>query len=143
MTATQAVRGYGSTVEIGVGETPVYTKLIGVEEFEFPDQTPDTVDATHLESPNDTGEGIMGMRPLADWSVQVQYKPGNATDTLLEGLAYAEGGTGEEVLLRLKAVGGTAVEYVAKVKSWRVSTITAPGKMMATLTMIVMARIVE
>lgn len=138
MPATEAVRGYGSTVEIGVGDPAVFTKLLGVEEFEFPDQTPDLVDATHLESPNDTEESIAGMKKQADWSVQIQYAPGGATDTLLEGLAD----TGETVQLKLTPNGGSASTYAAYVRSWRPTQINAKDKMMATLTMTVMAKVV-
>lgn len=138
MSSSGAVRGYGSTVRIGRGATPTWTKLTGVEEFEFPDQTPDDVPTTHLESPNDTEEAIPGMRKLASWSLNLQYVPGNATDLLLADLES----TSETVLLELTAVGGAATEYAAYVKSWRPTGIKATDKMMAVLSMTVMAKVV-
>lgn len=138
MSSSGAVRGYGSTVRIGRGETPVWTKLTGVEEFEFPDQTPDDVPTTHLESPNDTEEAIPGMRKLAAWSIGLHYVPGNDTDVLLADLED----TGEDVILEITAVGATAVQYAAYVKSWRPTGIKANDKMMAQLSMTVKAKVV-
>lgn len=133
-----AVRGYGSTVRVGVGATPDWTKLVGVEEFEFPDQTPDNEDVTHLESPNDTEEMIRGMKKAATWSLNVQYVPGNETDTVLSDLETS----GDHFLLELTAVGADAVEYAAYVNSWRPTGINAKSKMMAVVTMTVLAKVV-
>ncbi|MDF1801724.1 phage tail tube protein [Thalassovita sp.] len=138
MSSSGAVRGYGSTVRIGRGETPAWTKLTGVEEFDFPDQTPDDVPVTHLESPSDTEEGIPGMKKLAAWSLNMHYVPGNASDVLLMALAD----TREAVLLELTAVGAGAVQYAAYVKSWRPTGIKGTDKMMAELSMTVMAKVV-
>lgn len=138
MTASSgAVRGYGSIVEIiqGVNE-PV--KLVGVEEFDFPDQTPDDIPTTHLESPGDTEEAIPGMNKLAPWQISLPYVPGGAIDTLLATLA----GSHEDVILRLTPVGATASNYAAYVKSWRPTGIKANDKMMGQLSMTVKAKVV-
>lgn len=133
-----AVRGYGSTVRIGVGVTPTWTKLVGVEEFEFPDQTPDNEDVTHLESPNDTEETIRGMKKAATWALNVHYVPGNATDVALAAVEAS----GEHFLLELTAVGADAVEYAAYLNSWRPTGINAKSKMMAVATFTVLAKVV-
>lgn len=133
-----AVRGYGSTVRIGVGVTPTWTAITGVEEFEFPDQTPDNEDATHLGSPNDTEESIRGMKKVATWALNHHYVPGSAMDT---ALAAAEA-SGADLLLELTAVGADAVEYAAYISSYRPTGINPRGKMMAVTTFAVKAKVV-
>ncbi|WP_428924993.1 phage tail tube protein [Marinibacterium sp. SX1] len=138
MTASSgAVRGYGSTVRIGVGETPTWTKLVGVEEFEFPDQTPENIDTTWLESPDDTMEAIRGMKQVASWSLDIQYVPGSDTDVALSAVEASE----EMFLLELTARGAAAVTYAAYLNSWRPTGISAVNKMMANATFTVMAKV--
>ncbi|WP_376872381.1 phage tail tube protein [Albirhodobacter sp. R86504] len=140
MSASSGVtRGYGSTVRIGVGETPTWTKLVGVEEFDFPDQTPDDIDTTHLESPGDTEESINGMKKAVDWDLAIQYAPGSATDVLLTGLMVS----GEDFLLEIKAVGATERTWAAYVKSYRPTGINAKSKMMATAKIRVKAEVID
>lgn len=139
MARSEAVRGYKSKVRIGVGVTPTWTSLVGVEEFDFPDLTRGTEDATHLDSPNDTEEAIPSMRPVADWEIQIQYKEGNDTDVLLLPLATS----GEDVVLELTAgEDGTARKFAAFVRGWRPVGLNSRNKMMATLTMTVMAEVI-
>ncbi|TYB83941.1 phage tail tube protein [Oceaniovalibus sp. ACAM 378] len=133
-----AVRGYGSTVRVGVGETPVWTKLVGVEEYEFPDQTPDNEEVTHLESPNDTEEFIRGMKKAPTWALNMHYAPGSESDIALTALEAS----GADYLLELTAVGADPVEYAAYLNSWRPIGINAKGKMMAVATMTVKAKVV-
>lgn len=133
-----AVRGHGSFVRIGRGATPAWTKLVGVEEFDFPDQVPDDIDTTHLESPGDTEEAIPGMNKMAAWQVNTQYVPGNDTDVLLSDLADSK----EHVILELNVVGAAAPkQFVAYVKGWRPTGIKSKDKMMAQLSMTVMAKV--
>lgn len=132
-----ALRGYGSTVRIGRGEPAVWTKIVGVEEFDFPDQTPDNEDVTHLESPGDTEESIRGMKKAANWSINHHYVPGSEIDQLLS----AVDDTGEHFLLELTAVGADAVTYAAYMNSYRPTGINPKGKMMAESTMTVMAKV--
>ena len=132
-----AVRGHGSTVEIGV-DTENLVKIAGVEEFDFPDQTPDDIPATHLESPGDTEEAIPGMNKLGAWQVTAPYVPGGAVDTHLTDLAASHA----YVLLRLTAVGAAAVTYAAYVKNWCPTGIKSNDKMMAELSVTVMAKVV-
>mgnify|MGYP005989687089 CR=1 FL=1 len=141
MSSSGAIRGYGSTVEIGVGATPTWTEIVGVESFDFPDQTPPDEDATHLGSPNDTEETIPGMKPVAAWGVDAHYVPGGPVDLLLIGLAD----TNELVQLRLTPAGSgaTASVFGGYVKSWLPKGINPKSKMLAALSMSIMARITE
>ena len=139
MAASSGVtRGYGSTVRAGVGEVPDWTKLVGIEEFDFPDQTPDDIDVTHLESPGDTEESINGMKKAVDWDLNLQYAPNSDTDVLLTGLVAS----GEDFLLEIKAVGATARKWAAYVKSYRPTGINPKGKMMAVAKIRVKAEVV-
>ena len=133
-----AVRGIGSMVRIGVGVTPTWTEILGVESYEFPDQTPDNEDATHLSSPNDTEEAIRGMKKVASWPLEHHYVPGSGMDTALAAVADS----GEDLILELTAGSAAPVEYAAYVNSYRPSTVGPKGKMMATTTFTVKAEIV-
>lgn len=133
-----AVRGYGSTVRVGVGATPEWTVLSGVEEFEFPDQTPDNEDATHLGSPNDTEEAIRGMKKVAVWPLNLHYVPGLPTDVVLTGLDATE----EDFILELTPVGATPRQFACFLNSWRPTGIGPRGKMMAVATITVKGELV-
>lgn len=131
-----AVRGYGSTVKIIVGSgSPVTTSIVGVEEFEFPDQTPDNEDVTHLTSPGDTEEAIRGMKKVAVWALNHHYVPDSDMDVALA----AVDASGEDFVLELKAAGATAVQYAAYLNSYRPTGISPRGKMMAVSTFTIKA----
>jgi hypothetical protein len=137
MPASGAVRGAGSTVRAGVGDPVSWTNLLGIESFDFPDQSPPELDATTLESPNDTEEAIPGMKPVAPWSIDLHYVPDSATDTVLSGLDTSK----EAFQLGLKA--GTASEriFAGYVKSYIPKGLGPKGIMMATLSVVVQAEI--
>ncbi len=139
MAASSGVtRGYGSTVRAGVGEVPTFTTIVGVEEFDMPDQTPDDIDVTHLNSPGDTEESIPGMKKAVDWDLNIQYAPGSDTDVLLTSLRVS----GEDFLLEIKAVGAEARTWAAYVKNYRATGINAKGKMMSVAKIRVKAEVV-
>ena len=137
MSASGAVRGKGSTVRVGVGDPVVWTVVKGIESFDFPDQSPPELDATTLESPNDTEEAIPGMKPIAVWLVDCHYVPDSTTDTVLKGLEASR----EAMQLGLKA--GTAAEraFAGYVKSYIPKGIGPKGVMMATLSVVVQAEL--
>ncbi|CUH66814.1 hypothetical protein TG4357_02655 [Thalassovita gelatinovora] len=133
-----AVRGHGSFIRIGRGETPAWTKLVGVEEFDFPDQTPDDIDVTHLESPGDTEEVMPGMNKASSWKINVHHVPGGDTETLLADLAE----TKEHIILEINVVGAAvAKQFVAYVNSYRPTGIKSKDKMMAEVSLAVMAKV--
>ena len=131
------MRGIWFLFRIGTGNSPTWVKLVGVEEFDFPDQTPDNEDVTHLESPGDTEEAILGMKKAVTWSLNLHYVPGSTTDTALSGVEA----TRETFLLGLKAVGATEVQFSAYLNSYRPTGINAKGKMMAVATFTVLAKV--
>lgn len=86
----------GRTVEA----TTTWTQIFGFEALPFPDQVPEDVDVTHMQSPGRTRETIPGLLPVVDWSQEKQLWEGNAGDTLLETLAaLTAAGTREDVLM--------------------------------------------
>lgn len=77
-----------------------FTQIYGFESLPFPEQVPEDVDVTHLNSPGRTRETVPGLLPVADWSQEKQLWDGDAGDTILEALAaLTAAGTKEDVLI--------------------------------------------
>ncbi len=135
-----AVRGYQSKVKIIVGVDPaaVTTEIVGITDFEFPDQTRGNLDATHLSSPGDTEEYIPDMKPAPTWALSHHYVPGSEMDLALAGVAASL----EDFILEITAVGADPVQYAAYLNGYRPTAISPKGIMMATSTFTVKAKIV-
>lgn len=78
--------GYGSTVRIGVGETPTWTALDLVGDIEMPDEQVDEIDVTHMQSPGRRKQFIAGLVDSGEVGVPMNYIPGSASDVLLKSL---------------------------------------------------------
>lgn len=144
MSAIGALRGYKAFIRIGVGLTPTWTEVIGVPEFDIPDQTPSDVDVTHLTSPNDTEEAINGMKPMTTWTAQAFYIPNNDTDTALK--AVVASGEIVQIEFNLPQSNGTTFvhsTYAARIKNWRPVGINPKGEIRADITATVMAQVEE
>lgn len=77
-----------------------FTQILGFEGLPFPEQVPEDVDVTHMQSPGRTRETIPGLLPVADWSQEKQLWDGDDGDVMLEALAdLTEAGTKEDVLI--------------------------------------------
>jgi hypothetical protein len=134
-----AVRGYGATVKIKVGDPEVVTSIVGMDTFDFPDQTPDNIDVTHLTSPGDTEEFIRDIKKAPVWPLTHHYVPGSAMDTAL----VAVDSSAELFILEIQAPGADPVEYAAFLNSYRPTNIAAKGGvMMAVSTFTVMGKVV-
>jgi hypothetical protein len=132
-----AKRGYSATVKIKVGSPEVTTSITGIENFDFPDQTPDNIDVTHLTSPEDTEEFIPDMKKAPTWPLTHHYVPGSPMDVALSAV---EGG--EIFILALQVPGADEVEYAAYLNSYRPTGIAAKGSvMMAISTFTVMGKV--
>lgn len=129
--------GNGATIEIGVGATPTFTKLLRVLAFDAPDRTPEVIDITHLESPGNTRETMPGMRPNVTWSFDIQYEPDGETDTLLEGLAE----TNEAVQVRLDLKRAAKETYGGWVAGYTPKGLAPGGLMLATVQIQIGAKI--
>jgi len=99
-TASLVDIAYDWELWVGRGTGPVvWTQILGFEELPFPEQVPDDVDVTHMQSPGRTRETRPGLLPVADWSQEKQLWDGHAGDTLLETLAdLTAEGDAEDVL---------------------------------------------
>lgn len=85
--ASQADLAYDWELWIGRGSgTVTWTQIYGFEALPFPDQVPEDIDVTHINSPNRTRETMPGLLPVVDWSQDKQLWS-DAGDTLLETLA--------------------------------------------------------
>jgi len=123
--------------------TPVWTQIRGFEALPFPEQAPEDIDVTHLQSPGRTRETIPGLLPVAAWSQGKQLWVGDDGDQLLTTLAdLTEAGTKEDVLIEFNLdPSGTAIR-----RTYRgyVNTFTPTGsvgdKAMATVSMKIMER---
>jgi hypothetical protein len=84
MADTQAGIGYGSVVEMTDAASPgTYTYLGEVKSITLPSETTDSVDATHMQSPNRTREYVEGLSDPGEFSFDMNLVPGSATDIAL------------------------------------------------------------
>lgn len=99
--ASEADLAYDWELWIGrtVASTTTWTQIYGFESLPFPDQVPEDIDVTHINSPGRTRETIPGLIPVVDWSQDKQLW-GDDGDDLLEDLAeLTAAGTRETVLM--------------------------------------------
>jgi predicted secreted protein len=87
MPATAARIGYGSLVEISTNGGDTWTEIAEVSGLTPPGFSIDTVDATHMQSPNRTREYIAGINDSGETSFTVNWLPGSASDVALRGVA--------------------------------------------------------
>lgn len=106
MTASKAKIAYNDQVWIGrttiVDESPVitWTQILGVEGMAFPENIPEDVDVTHMQSPGRSRETIPGLSPVVDASLEKQLWLDDDGDVLLRELADDyEAGDREDVLI--------------------------------------------
>lgn len=71
---------------IGRGEQLDWTQIFGFTDLPFPDQTPEDIDVTHMQSPGRARETIPGLLPVAEWTQEKQLWQ-DAGDDILEDLA--------------------------------------------------------
>lgn len=82
--ATVAKIGHGSTFSLddGLGVMTPLAEILGVA---LPDDVAETVEATHMGSPNKRREYIGGMIDSGEGEVGMNYDGGSATDVLIRG----------------------------------------------------------
>lgn len=77
-----------------------FTQIYGFESLPFPEQVPEDIDVTHLQSPGRTRETIPGLLPVADWSQEKQLWAADPGDIMLGTLAaLTSSGDKEDVLI--------------------------------------------
>jgi hypothetical protein len=99
-----------------------FTQIFGFTSLPFPDQVPEDVDVTSLNSPGRTRETVPGLLPVADWSQEKQLWADDPGDVILEALAaLTAAGTKEDVLIEFNILpDGTSIRrtYRAYVNSY-------------------------
>lgn len=141
--ASQADISYQDEIFIGRfatgGGTPTFTQIFGVETLNPPEKVPDDVDVTHQQSPGRSRETIPGLMSVADWSGELQFWPGHASQIMLDELAtLTETGSHEDVLVEF-VVGGMRRTYRGYVNAFT-PTGTVGDKRMASLSMKIFER---
>lgn len=120
-----------------------WTQIYGFVDLPYPEQVPEEVDVTHMQSPGRTRETIPGMLPVADWSQDKQLWPDNEGDELLEELSdLTADGEKENILVEFNVdPDGTAIRrtYAGYVNSYTPNG-TVGDVAMANLSMKIMAR---
>jgi hypothetical protein len=116
MTASKADIAYEWELWVGrESETPGtydFTQIFGLEDLPFPQQVPEQIDVTHMQSPGRAREEIPGMLPVAEASLTKQYWPDDDGDILLEALAdLAAAGDKEDVLFEFYIPDGARRTY--------------------------------
>jgi len=77
-----------------------FTQIFGFESLPFPEQVPEDIDVTHMQSPGRTRETTPGLLPVADWSQEKQYWAADPGDVILDALSdLTAAGTKEEILI--------------------------------------------
>jgi len=133
--------GYGTVIRVGRGETPTWTQIMGGEQAGVPSQPPEDIDVTHFQSPGRTRETMPGLKPVADFDLELQYWPDSDTDVLLMELAdLTSAGEREIVLLEITPNGGQTWTFQAYLNAY-VPSMAVGDKQMVTARWKVMARI--
>lgn len=126
---------------VGAGGTvTAWTQVLGVEEVAMPEKTPDDIEVTHMQSPGRSRESIPGLLAVADFSQELQFWDGHASQALLDSLAaLTEAGNPEFIRVEMK-VGSLRRTYRGYVETFNPQG-SVGDKRMATLTMKLFERV--
>lgn len=117
-----------------------WAQVLGIEELNMPDKTPDDIDVTHMQSPGRTRETIPGLLAAADWSQDIQLWAGDAVQADLDALAaLTEAGTPEMIRVEMN-VGGYRRTYRGYVNTFDPQA-SVGDKRMAALSMKLFERV--
>lgn len=84
---TNASIGYGTVLEIALASAPTsFTYIREMFNATPPSDTDETVDATHMQSPDRTRQFVAGLTDPGEASFEMNYVPGSATDLFLRSL---------------------------------------------------------
>lgn len=126
MPESNADLGYQSKFGIKAGSA--YDYVAEVTSLTPPGWTRDTVDVTHLESPDMAKEFIGGLIEAGEATISINYVP-SATDTLLAAFTAARGE------FRVLFPSGTvALDFKGIVTGYEMGDLVADDKMSATFT---------
>lgn len=125
---TAAKRGKNSTFGIHDGDTPgAYEKTAEVTRIKPPGWSRDSVDATHLESPDDVKEFIAGLKEMTECSFDLNWLP-SANDAMVAAFEDENG------KYEITAPNGVRIQFSGFFTSYEPGDLTADGKMTASVT---------
>ena len=137
---TDAIIGYGTTVEVQNGETTPGWEFIGeITNITPPNESVDQVDVTHMESPGRTREFIQGLIDPGEMSLDLNHVPGSATDDLI--LEWRT--SGETRSMRITYPNNVTETFPAFVLGYAPSGVAVADALTATLTVKVAGAIVR
>lgn len=127
MAASQADIGYGASFGIE-GATPgSYVAVAEVVSITPPGATREAVEATHLNSDDETKEFIAGLAEWGDASITVNYLP-SASDALMTAF------TGKTDKFQITFPSGVKMQFAGIVTGYEIGEVVANDKMTATFT---------
>lgn len=115
-TASGADVAWNDELWIGPNSAPgatitAWAQVLGIEELNMPEKTPDDMPVTHMQSPGRSRETMPGLLAAADWSQDIQFWQGDAVQQNLDTLAgLTEAGTPEMIRVEMN-VGGIRRTY--------------------------------
>ena len=127
MPASNAALGYGARFGIK-GPSTTYTYVAEVVSLKPPGWTRDTVEVTHLGSPDSAKEYIPGLIDAGEATITINFTPAT-TDALLTAFNAPEDD------FRVLFPGGTvALDFAGIVTAYEMGDLVADDKMSATFT---------
>lgn len=130
---TEAKTGWGGEFWLD-NASDALTELVEVVSFTLPNSQTDTIDASHLKSPNRRREYITGMIDDGELEVVLNYVPGSATDVLLRA-AQEDGEVRDYKAVVPREAANWEIEGQCIVTGWDRGTVVGDAKMEGTLTL--------
>lgn len=138
---TAAKTGWGGAFWLD-SAVDVLTELVEVVSFTLPNGESETIEATHLKSPNRRREYIPGLIEDGELEVVINYVPGSATDILLRA-ALDDGVTRDWMATVPRATTNWEVTGDGIVTGYDRGSVVADGKMEGTVTIRVTGAVTE
>lgn len=129
---TAAKTGWGGEFHLDSAADSL-TELVEVVSFTLPNGETETVEATHLKSPNRRREFVSGMIDDGDLTVVINYVPGSATDVLVKA-ALDDGETRDWMAVVPRETANWEVTGDGVVTGYDRGSVEVDGVMRATIT---------
>lgn len=129
---TAAKTGWGGEFHLA-NASDALTELVEVVSFTLPSGETETIEATHLKSPDRRREYIAGMIEDGELEVVLNYVPGSATDLLIVE-AKDDGAARDFMAVIPRETANWEITGTCIVTGYDRGTVMADGKMEATMT---------
>ena len=131
---SNALLGYGSVVQVSTGDLPdVLQNIDEVTNITPPSNTLDQIDVSHMQSPNRRREYIAGMTDGGEFSCEMNFVPGGATDDFLFAILNTPVGQSRLRHIRLSFPNGVTWFFDGQLTTYEMS-MPFDDKMTATAT---------